>query len=117
MNKKFDIPLNEAEGNVAKKGSKNVLGIRKIKKGPQAGLFGSKVSLKKRNNPVEDAQVWIRTPVEDEWFMLKNKANGRLLAVDEEQIAVVSGNYKKEINSEYEDPPTLLFNFWGHDTT
>ena len=90
IDKEFVIPLENPEGNIAQ-GKKNVLGIRKIKKGRQEALYGSKVLNKKRKKFDEIAQVWVRIPVENGWFFLKNKANGRVLAAKDEEKTVVSG--------------------------
>ena len=87
----FIIPLEETEGNIAINGSKKVLGIRKRKKGEYAGSYGNKVLSKNRKKPADNAQIWLRTPIENQWFMLKNKANGRILAAKDEENTVVSG--------------------------
>ena len=57
-------------------------------------MFGNKVKELRRNTPTDFAQVWIRKPVDDKWFMLKNKANGRLLAAKDMNNTVVSGKSK-----------------------
>ena len=100
---KFTIPLEGTEGAIELQSTrKKVFGLKTLKRGPKE--FGYKVKLLKRNTPTSNSQLWLRTQIENEWFTLKNKANGRLLTARDIENTVVAGTffilnaYRKHLN-------------------
>ena len=95
MEDKFTIPLENTEGAIElqdpRKSRKKVFGLKGLKTGPRA--FGYKVKLLKRGKPTGDEQIWLRSPVENNWFTLKNKATGRFLTKRDDKYTplVVAG--------------------------
>ena len=90
--KKFVIPFENTEGAIElqRPRSKNkVFGLRALKNGP----FGYKVKTVKRDTPASDEQTWLRTPIDDTWFTLKNKATGRFLTARDSKNIVVAGAF------------------------
>ena len=87
---KFLIPFENGEGAIELQGSRirnKVFGLRALKNGP----FGYRVRPLKRDTPASDEQTWLRTPIDDTWFTLKNKANGRFLTARDSKNVVVAG--------------------------
>ena len=82
--------MENTEGAIALQGSSSrnkVFGLRALKNGP----FGYKVKTLRRDTPASDEQTWLRTPIDNTWFTLKNKATGRFLTARDSENVVVAG--------------------------
>ena len=109
---KFLIPFENGEGAIELQGSRKqskVLGLRALKKGPRA--FGYKVTALKRDIPASDEQTWLRTPIDDTWFTLRNKATGRFLTSRDNENVVVAGTFY----SKYQFKNLFLSNYYLFD--
>ena len=48
------------------------------------------MKLLKLDKPTSNQQLWLRTQIKNEWFTLRNKANGRLLTARDIENTVVA---------------------------